>query len=183
MALLPVAWNAATLGEPDMASRTNAERNGCWTAGLDVRKAEETRVEAVREESCLEGAVVKACRSMLERAIDAIFARNGWMQADTTMRCILWSRRSRALVTSSDSNFTRGGEVQLDTPNFEETVQDHVLSFRNLSNFDQLNLIRSVHYPVTTHHPPIQFSSYQPPQWLRGGSLSTSSRACAPALA
>lgn len=77
MALLPVAWKAATLEEEGMASWTNAERNGCWIAGLDVRKAEETSVEAVREEICLLGAAVNACLSMLERAIEAIVVHSG----------------------------------------------------------------------------------------------------------
>lgn len=46
-------------------------------AGLDVRKAEETSVEAVREEICLLGAAVNACLSMLERAIEAIVVHSG----------------------------------------------------------------------------------------------------------
>lgn len=58
--------------EAGKSSLANAERNGCWIAGLDVRKAEETRVEAVREESCLVGAAVNACRSILEREIEAM---------------------------------------------------------------------------------------------------------------
>jgi hypothetical protein len=128
MALLPLAWNAATLEEADMASRTNAERNGCWTAGLDVRRAEATRVEAVREESCLEGAAANAWRSILERAMDAILlAHNGGMQAETE-----WSvygevlSQSVPVVTSSDSYSNRGAETQLDAPNFKETGLGHV---------------------------------------------------------
>jgi hypothetical protein len=85
MALLPVAWKAATLEEAGMASLTNAERNGCWIAGRDVRRDEETRVEAVREHNCLDGAAVNAWRNILERAIEAMFAHNGRMQANTTM--------------------------------------------------------------------------------------------------
>lgn len=73
MALLQVAWKAATLEEAGMAARTNAERNGCWTAGL-----EETRVEAVREDICLLGAAVNACLSILERAIEAMVVDSGW---------------------------------------------------------------------------------------------------------
>lgn len=76
MALLPVAWKAATREDVGMAPWTNAERNGCWTAGL---KAEETRVEAVLEEVCLLGAALNACLSILERAIEAIVVHSGWI--------------------------------------------------------------------------------------------------------
>lgn len=66
MALLPVAWKAATREEVGMESWTNAERNGCWTAGLAVRKGEEMKVEAVREDICLVEAALNACLSMVE---------------------------------------------------------------------------------------------------------------------
>jgi hypothetical protein len=74
MAFLPVAWKAATLSDPGRALRTKADCNDCRASGVDVRKAVAARVEALREETCLVGTAVRACRSIEDLAIVAISA-------------------------------------------------------------------------------------------------------------
>jgi hypothetical protein len=81
MALRPEAWKGAILDAPGRALRTKADCSECRASGFEVRKVDAARVEADREAMLLVGAAAKACLSMVERAIEAISARNGWCKS------------------------------------------------------------------------------------------------------
>jgi hypothetical protein len=72
MALREEAWNAATLDDTGKALRTKADCSDCRGSGLEVRRVDDAKVEAVREAICLVGAAAKACRSIVDRAIEAM---------------------------------------------------------------------------------------------------------------
>jgi hypothetical protein len=76
MALRPEAWNAATLGVLK-ALRTKADCSDWRASGFEARKVVAAREDTLREAICLGGTAAKACLSIVDRAIDAISARNG----------------------------------------------------------------------------------------------------------
>jgi hypothetical protein len=49
-----------------------ADCSDCRASGFEVRRVDVASVEAVREAMCMVGAAVKACLSIVDRAIEAI---------------------------------------------------------------------------------------------------------------
>jgi hypothetical protein len=76
IALLPEAWKAAILDDPGRALRTKADWKDCRASGFAVRKADDAKVDALREAIGLVGAAARACRSIVDRAIEAMSAHN-----------------------------------------------------------------------------------------------------------
>jgi hypothetical protein len=76
MALRPEAWKAAILDD-GRELRTKADCSDWRASGLEVRMVDAAREDMPRGAMCLVGAAAKTCLSMVERAIEAISARNG----------------------------------------------------------------------------------------------------------